>query len=231
MKKWQIITENIKKGKTEDDIFYALQKENIKINRKKLQKNIRQVRRIKELVKQGKSGNEIQEILQDEKIGLRRQTLQGIIRNLKGVGKRERKRKKFICLKYVEIKHWDDDRYIEYDLEKLEKPVSTIYKMIEDYVFRIHSLYDDVIVDFYISDKKEDEKYRLCFRRLKSLYHTIFKHCKRLRLDNINDITDDLAFEFSLDEISYRKKCFKTLEKIKEILNKKEILEKEEAVA
>lgn len=223
MKKWQIITENIKKGKTEDNIFNVLQKEGIKINRKKLQKNIRQVRRIEELIKQGHSGNEIQEILQEEEIGLRRQTLQAIIRNLKGVGKRERKKKNFICMEYVIVKRWYEDDYERHWLEKTDRAVSEAYRAVEEYEFYEHTRYDEVRFIYWVSSDKKDWDKRLCFRKLKSLILIIFENFERLKLDEVRDEFDNLLFEFSREEIEYRKRNFETLKKVVDILNTKEV--------
>ena len=223
MKKWEIIIKNIEKGKTEDYIFVVLQEEGIKINKKDLQKNIRQVRRIKELVKQGKSGNEIQKILQHEEIGLRRQTLQGIIRNLKGIGKRERKKKNFICMDYVIVRRWYEDNYEKHWLEKTDRPVSEAYRAVEEYEFYEHTRYDEVRFVYWISSDTKDWNKRLCFRKLKSLILIIFENFERLKLDEVRDEFDNLLFEFSREEIEYRKLNFKILKKVVDTLNTKEV--------
>ena len=195
-----------------------------KVTKKKFDEDVRLARRIKELSDKGVPPSRILKIIRDEGYGIRDKSLYRIVGNIRPPVKKERK--KFICLKNVVIRHAYQPKPLKYELEKLDKPVGEIYKMIEEYEFEEHTVYDEVIVDYYISDKKEDEKYRLCYRRLKSLYHTIFKYCKYLNYHEINDITNDLAFEFSLPEISHRKRCFEILKRIKKILNQKEVKEK-----
>ena len=216
----------LKEGKSNYKIRRELKKQGVSVSRDVITHEVKMINRINELVEQRYSANKIEKQLRNENFRIRRRTLQKIIRQIRPAVKREKKKRRFLCVKYIEIKHCGSDTYIQYILEKLDKPVAEIYEIIEDYEFMHHSVYDDVVVDFYISDKKEDEKYRLCNKRLKSMYWTIFRNCVCLRLDQITDITDELVFEFKRNtELIYRERCYLILKKIMGILSEKEILE------
>ena len=127
------------------------------------------------------------------------------------------------------VKRFNEDDYKRHWLEKTDRPVSDVYKAVEDYEFYEHTRYDEVRFVYWISSDTKDRDKRLCFKKLKSLILLLFEfnrekeNFKQLKLDEVRDEFDNLLFEFSREEIEYRKYNFRTLKKVVDTLNTKEV--------
>ena len=225
------INKLMKNRKNRHMIYNEFIARGISISRAEVESEVEFIKEIKEYIEKGYKNTEILKELRKKGYKFRDSTAIKIINDRRRVVKHDVKKKKFLCIKYIEISHCGDDEYVRYILRRdIEMTHSEVYKLIEDYEFMYHSYYDDIVYEMYLSDKKEDEQYRLCINRLKSMYDTIFTECQCLRLDQIMDITDDIALEFmkygKRGEIIYWEECLSFLRKVKEILIEKEIFDR-----
>ena len=154
---------------------------------------------------------------------MNRQKLLEIIREIKGVKKKKdakkhipkKYRKKFLCCKKLDIIFFGYNR-VGFKLIDLDKSVSEIYKLIEEY--EPEQEYDEVEAELWASDKEEDKKYKLTFTRLKCLVYLPFARSKNLKMESVNTFIDNLIFEFDKKNIYPRKQNLKFLQKVKKIL-------------
>ena len=99
-----------------------------------------------------------------------------------------------------------------------------VLKMVEDYVFEIHTEYDTVEVRHWISGKKEDKPYILTHNRLMATIVIILKHTEYLNYENFRNIVEGLFLTFLDEDVKHKKRHLQFLDRVLRILDKKEVV-------
>ena len=207
-----------------------------KTEKEKLQNEI-----IDKGIKQGLSANEILKQLKKREVGIQRKRGLEIIRKRKGkrkkahaekhTPKKYKKEKRMVVIHNFLTRPFYEDEYEEEEVSEIDITISDIYNRIEEYEFKEHSRYDEILVNLDVVEWDKKDKRRLTFGKLKYIFHVVFEkdnkgNFKFIRLNYVEiiEIVNMIWRLFRREDIEYRTKNFTTIGNIRKILMKKKVI-------